>query len=124
MVGVETVPVAVSLGFVREQIEKNRGLLPKALRGALTFGVVGSDGLTRWWSLYVTPDGVSVDKGAVPLQWDGQLVTLYTSEAQLSAMTRGEIANDIDVEGDTELLALVARCFDGPTNVHGLRVKQ
>ena len=124
MVGVERVPVAVTLGFVREQIEKNRLRLPADLQGALTFGVVGDDGLTRWWSLYVTPKSVTVEKGAVPLEWEGKLVTLYTNEDQLSAITRGDLVKGVDVEGDTELLKILARCFDGGANVHQIRVDQ
>ena len=52
------------------------------------------------------------------------LVTLYTNEDQLSAITRGDLVKGVDVEGDTELLKILARCFDGGANVHQIRVDQ
>ena len=124
MVGGQRVPIEVALGFLREQIEQHRGAAPSGLRGALTFGVNGSDGLTSWWSIYITREDVRLEKGAVPIEWDGKLVTLYTNEKEIDAITHGRIAKHVEVEGDTDLLETLSSCFEGPMSVYGVREKQ
>lgn len=122
MVAPQPVPPEIALEFLRHEIARNRTAAPRVREAALTFGVVGrSTGLTSWWTIYVGPREVTLETGAAPLEYDGQLVTLHLTDDSLGAITRGESAADVDVDGDTEVLADLARCIRSGANLYDVR---
>ncbi len=112
----------MALEFLRSELARNRTAAPKVREAALMFGVVTRQtGLTSWWTIYVHPREVTLERGAVPIEYEGQLVTLHLSDRDLDAITRGGDANRIEVDGDTAVLADLSRCLREMSSLYDVR---
>ena len=115
-------PAEAVLRFLEGQVSRHRGAAAQFTRGALTFAVSSDDdGLTDYWTLYLTPRGASLEHGAAPLEYTAPLATLYASPTALAAVTRGEEAADLSADGDRTVLRAVAACLGDSMDLIGAR---
>jgi hypothetical protein len=121
----DEIPPELVLRFLRDQIAGHRDRSPRLQEGALTFAVSRREtGYTDYWTIFIRPDDVSLERGVAPIQYKGPLVTIYSDEAALSALTRDGVIERIASEGDAALLKSVARCFTDATDVVRLRSRK
>jgi len=107
------VPAELALDFVRGAIVAGRARSPKLESGALTFAVERATGLTDYFTLFITPDEVTLKPSAAPYTWAGPLVTVFLREDALSSLLHGGGLEGADVMGDTQLLGNVALALSG-----------
>ncbi|MFO0723982.1 MAG: hypothetical protein U1E65_09385 [Myxococcota bacterium] len=120
----EALPPELVVGFLREQIAKNRDRAPALKSGALTFGVTRKTGLTDYFTLYIRPDDVALEEGAAPIDYEGPSVSLLGTAEALSAITRAESMEGLEVIGDRSLLKSVARCLGKGVDLYAVRNKK
>lgn len=109
------------LHFVRSQVTERRGVA-RLERGAVQFAVTREhDGATEYWTLLITPNDVRLERGVLPLEHPGPIVTLFSSDRDLLRLSRGEAVTELDADGDAKLLAQFAACFRPSTDLIGAR---
>lgn len=111
----------ILLHFLRSQVAAQRGAA-RLERGAVQLAVQREhDGSTEYWTLLVTPNDVSLERGALPLEHPEPIVTLFTTDLDLLRVSRGETPEALEAEGDPKLLQQITACFKPSTNLIGAR---
>lgn len=110
------------LHFLRSQIAEHRGVA-RLERGAMQLAITREhDGETEYWSIVISTKDVELKRGALPLEAEGPLVTLFCSDADLVRISRGESPKTLSAEGDRTLFEAITTCFRPSTNLVGVRI--
>ncbi len=118
---VDSSALEILLHFLRSQVVAQRGAA-RLERGAVQLAVQREhDGSTEYWTLLVTPNDVSLERGALPLEHPEPIVTLFTTDVDLLRVSRGEAPEALEADGDPKLLQQITACFKPSTNLIGAR---